>query len=328
MANTSFDVVQKLNVATFWINQIYPLLQIIFGTFGNIFNIIIFTRRSLRNNPCSLYFIFGSINNCFAVDIALFARYLASTWNWDPSATNNVLCKLRNFFTYVSLTLSLWFTVLASIDRYLSCSKNARLRQMSNLTAARKNIIITTILICLFYSHILIYFKTGPSGTEISCIFSPYEYVIFLSFFGPIISCILPILLMSTFGILMILNVRNTHNRVGIHLNSTRYSRLRSHDRQLTIMLLFQVLITTLISVPYFVLAIYNAIAIVIFRNKLSVSQLAIYNFGYNLFRLLYYTNPVIAFYIYTISGTKFRVEMKLCIQNGFKCILKAIGQI
>ena len=133
---------------------------------------------------------------------------------------------------------------------------------------------------------------------------------------------------MSIFSILMVLDVPSTHNRVCIHLNSRRYARLRSHDRQLTIMLLFQVLITTFISVPYFVLAIYNAIAIIIFQHKLSVSPLTIYNFGYDLFRLLYYTNPVIAFYIYTMISTKFRVEMKLCIQNGFKSVLKATGQI
>ena len=175
MTNTGFDLVQKLNVATSWINQIYLLLRIAFGTFGNMFNTIIFTRRSLRNNPCLLYFIFSSINNCFVVDIALFTRYFASSWNWDPMATNNVLCKLRNFSTYSSLTLSLWFIVPDSIDRYLSSSKNVRLCQMSSLEAARKNVIITTIVICLFYSHILIYFKTGLNGTKINCIIFPYE---------------------------------------------------------------------------------------------------------------------------------------------------------
>ncbi|CAF3952156.1 unnamed protein product [Rotaria sordida] len=91
-------------------------------------------------------------------------------------------------------------------------------------------------------------------------------------------------------------------------------------------MLLFQVLITTLISTPYFALAIYNAIAVVMFRNKLSPSALAIYNFAQDLSRLLHYTNPVITFYIYTLTGPKFRVEMKRCIQHGLKSVLTAIG--
>ncbi|CAF1228057.1 unnamed protein product [Rotaria sordida] len=177
MSNTTSDLVQKLNIATYWIDQIYPLLQIAFGTFGNVFNIIIFSRRALRSNPCSLYFLVGSIDNCVVIGIGICSRYLASSWYWDPSATNIVL-----------------------------------------------------------------------------------------------------------------------------------------------------LLITTLISTPYFALAIYNAIAVVMFRNKLSPSALAIYNFAQDLSRLLHYTNPVITFYIYTLTGPKFRVEMKRCIQHGLKSVLTAIG--
>ncbi|CAF3005930.1 unnamed protein product [Rotaria sp. Silwood2] len=124
----------------------------------------------------------------------------------------------------------------------------------------------------------------------------------------------------------MILNVRSIHNQVGQHVNNARNERLHLNDRQLTIMLLFQVLITTLISTPYFSLAIYNAIAIVMFRYKLSPSVLAIYNFAQDLSRLLHYTNPVITFYIYTLTGPKFRLEMKRCIQHGLKSILTAIN--
>lgn len=325
MSNTTVDLVVKLNTVTIWINQIYPIVQFVFGTFGNLFNIIIFTRRSLRSNPCSLYFLVGSINNCYLISMPLITRYLGSAWNIDPSTTNNIWCKLRNFLIYPPLTLALWFTVLASIDRFLSSSYNVRLRQMSNMSSARKSIIITTILVFLSYVHILIYFRTVGNGRAMNCIIMPYEYIIFLSFFAPIISCILPIVLMIIFGILMIINVRNVHNRLVPHSNNERIECLRSNDRQLIVMLLFQVLVTTLLSIPYFALAIYNAIVVVILQYKLSTSGEAIYNFAYNLFRLLYYTNPIVTFYLYTLTGPKFRSEMKRCIKYGLKSVLLAM---
>ncbi|CAF1682040.1 unnamed protein product [Adineta ricciae] len=133
---------EKLELATYWINQIYPVLQIFFGTFGNLLNIIIFTRRDLHQNPCSLYFLIGSINNCIVIDFGLLTRYLASTWNWDPSLTSNVYCKIRNLLVYAPLTLSLWFIVLASVDRYLLSSPIVRFRRLSNLSMARKLILI------------------------------------------------------------------------------------------------------------------------------------------------------------------------------------------
>ncbi|CAF5001169.1 unnamed protein product, partial [Rotaria sp. Silwood1] len=47
----SDDIIQRLPVISLQLNRIVPIFQIILGTFGNILNILIFTRRTLRNNP-------------------------------------------------------------------------------------------------------------------------------------------------------------------------------------------------------------------------------------------------------------------------------------
>jgi hypothetical protein len=200
---------------------------------------------------------------------------------------------------------------------------------MSSLPIARKNIVFTTIIIALIWVHVLVYFKIGPSGPgTINCISSPYEYIVFLSFFAPIVCYILPIAFMSIFGILMIRNVRSVRNRIVVQGNNVQNERMRSNDRQLVIMLLFQVLITTLISTPYFALNIYNAIVTIILQQKLSTSGVAIYNFILNVSRLSYYTNPVVSFYIYTLTGTKFRSEIKRCTLHGLKSVLGPLGLI
>ncbi|CAF1473387.1 unnamed protein product [Rotaria sordida] len=51
----------------------------------------------------------GLINNLFVLYVALITRYLSTSWGIDPSITNNILCKLRTFLTYTSLSLVLWF---------------------------------------------------------------------------------------------------------------------------------------------------------------------------------------------------------------------------
>jgi hypothetical protein len=38
--------------------------------------------------------------------------------------------------------------------------------------------------------------------------------------------------------------------------------------------------------------------------------------------------NPVVGFYIYTLTGTKFRHEVKRCTQYGLKSVLTATGLI
>ncbi len=322
MLNGTTNVVTNLQIATFWINRIIPPLQIVFGTFGNSFNIIVFTRRALRTNPCSLYFLVGSINNIFVLYVALLSRYLAASWNFDPSARNNILCKLRFIFVYSSISLTLWITVLASIDRFLSSSDNLRLRRLSSIPIARKMLVFTIIFIFLIHSHILILFKSGMDGNVIMCTVFSYEYFIFMDFFLVIVACFLPIILTVFFGILMIVNVRNSRNRVVPQVENAYHERMHSNDRQLITMLLFQVLITILFTAPFTLLTTYSLITIVILKNKFSTLEQAIFSFVSNLFLIFYYTTPVVGFYIYTLTGSRFRAEMKRCIQYALQSVL------
>jgi hypothetical protein len=329
MSNSTDDLVTNLNNGTLWINRIVPIVQLVFGTFGNIFNIIIFTRRILRNNPCSMYFLAASISNCFELCLVVLPPYLINNWHWaDPATTNVVWCAIRAFLLYPSTCCVLWFIVLSSFDRFLCSSHNARVRQLSSVRIARKIIVLTIILFFLLYVHVLVFFRVLPSGSTTVCSVSPPAYIIFFNISLLIFSCVLPIILMSIFAILTVQNVRKLHNRVASQANDARNERLRSSDRQLVRMLLFQVLITTLISTPYSAVYAYGTLAISLLKTPLSTSERAIYNFASNLTRSVYLFNSVLGFYIYTLTGPKFRTEMKRCSRQGLKLVLTTTGLI
>jgi hypothetical protein len=179
----------------------------------------------------------------------------------------------------------------------------------------------------LIHVHVLIF---GTSGTPSSpsCGFNSNTYNIFFNFFFLIIASILPLVFMCVFGILIIRNVRSVHNRVVPQNNDARTERLRSNDRQLFKMLLFQLLITALLTTPYATANVYNVISTTILNYKRSTVQQAIFNFVNSLTRLLSYSNAIVGFYIYTLSGPKFRSELKECIQYALKSTLTTIGLI
>lgn len=326
MSISTADLIASLNSAIFWINRLSPIISIAFGTFGNLFNIIIFTRRSLRTNPCSIYFLAGSVANCFVMYVALLTRYLASSWSIDPSATNMIWCKIRYFLIYPPLSLVLWFIVLASIDRFLTSAHNIRRRQLSTVPKARKIILLTTVLMFSINIHVLVFARAELIGGIATCTILPNEYLVFFNIFVPIVSCILPLIVMGIFGILTIRNVRRIRNRVVAQDTNAQNARLRSNDRQLVVMLLVQVFVTTLVVAPWASINMFSAIGITLLNYKFSVSGQAVYNFAFNLFRMLYYINPVVGFYIYTLSGHRFRVEMKRCILCALRFVLKATG--
>jgi len=131
---------------------------------------------------------------------------------------------------------------------------------------------------------------------------------------------------MSIFGVLVIRNVHKMHNRVVPQAADARNERMRSNDRQLMRMLLFQVLITTVISVPYCAVTMYSTFAITLLKTPLSTLGRAIFSFISNVFSKLYYTNAVTGFYIYTLAGPKFRGEFKRCNQYALKIVLTTTG--
>ncbi|CAF0799418.1 unnamed protein product [Rotaria sp. Silwood1] len=320
----SDDIIQRLPVISLQLNRIVPIFQIILGTFGNILNILIFTRRTLRNNPCSLYFLASSINNIFVLYVATLTRLLSSGWKIDPTNYNLTLCKLRIFFVYSSLALIQWFMVLASIDRYLSSCQNARYRQMSSISIARKVIGLTILIIALAHFHTFIWWSVDYIGSKTYCNIFIYDYEIAFQVFFLILTCALPPFLMALFGTLTILNVRKLRTQVTPLNNDVRNERLRSKDRQLIIMLLIQILVTILCTLPFSVVNITS----MIFQYLVTLSDYgdAINTFYSNIGRLVNYFNPVVGFYIYTLSSQTFRSELKCMIMEAMKFILTTLG--
>jgi len=113
---------------------------------------------------------------------------------------------------------------------------------------------------------------------------------------------------MTIFGLLMINNIRQSRNRINSQQSN---QRLKSNDRQMILMLAIQILVTTVFSVPYSVVNLYVVITLNIFEHSFSELASVIITFTMNLSRILYFSNPIIGFYIYTLTSKKFRFELK-----------------
>ncbi|CAF1402980.1 unnamed protein product [Rotaria sp. Silwood1] len=93
------------------------------------------------------------------------------------------------------------------------------------------------------------------------------------------------------------MNIRKLRTQITPQNNDARNERLRSKDRQLIIMLLIQVLITILCTLPFSVVNITS----MIFQYLITLFDYgdALNTFYNNIGRLINYFNPVVGFYIY-----------------------------
>ncbi|CAF1032207.1 unnamed protein product [Adineta steineri] len=314
------DFITSINNVSAQINRYLSIFIFLFGTVGNILNILVLSQRSFCLNSCATLFLSSSIANFIAIITGLTSRML-SGWAADLTNTNRTLCKLRAFVLNVARPMAFWLILLAGIDRWLLSSPNIRYRQMSSLKNAQRSIIIALILSILLFSHIIYCYEpnliNAPLkcyGVTIACRLATDLSLMFIVIF-------FPLLFMLVFGFMTIKNIRHSRDRTrpgDISMISMKWptSTNRIHKQQrnkiddhLLIMLFVQVLLLFIFALPLGVQKLYSTIT----TNRVSSqAQVAIDNFVYNFALLLNFVANGMPFYIYTlVGGNIFRKELQ-----------------
>ena len=240
------STIDSLKLASQQTSIYLGLLILIPGMIGAILNVIVFTSlNTFRQTICAFYLTFASIIGMGEMMILLFLRILSDGFSINPR-TIPWFCKIHYFIG--NWCLSVWLTIvcLATIDQFLSMSKY---RHFSTKRLAYRFIFITCIFWLVHGIPMLIYWDVTPSG--VCTIVNPTYVVYFSRFAFPVLYGCLPIALMITFSLLAYHRARTLSSQ---QLNIVR----RSHDRQLTAMILVYVTYTVIVMIPFTTFYIYS----------------------------------------------------------------------
>jgi hypothetical protein len=234
------------------------------GTVSCVLNLIVFSQRTLRRNPCSVYFIAYNMANFLYIYSSLLSLTLSIGYNIDLSAHILIICRLRLYITILFNCLSPFYLILAAIDRILVTSRNALTRQRSTRRLAYTCIILGTLFWALFHSHALIWTTITEIGPNIFlCYFEAGVYLTFIGYYS-IIEEILAFLLMLICGLWSIRNIRKIRRvRAAPDLSISRTTvegnahLTSSKDRQLILMLLMDIGVYTLFSFTFAIFLMY-----------------------------------------------------------------------
>ena len=117
---THFYIVKKMSTAsfTFGINTTQAITLAI-GLIGNLISIIIFSRKTFRNNSISTYCVALSINEFFS--LFRFANSIGNiVYNVTPADQSDVLCKVFSYMPSVYNGVQPCILVVFSIDKLLN----------------------------------------------------------------------------------------------------------------------------------------------------------------------------------------------------------------
>ncbi len=265
---SSDDSLTVLKSALLYLYQVGGPIIILIGTIGGLLNLIVFTKKYLRKNPCSIYFIAFNLANLMYIYSSFLVFTLNVGYQIDSSTQNLPICRLRSYIGFLCNALSPFYLILAGIDRILITSPNALTRQKSTLRLAYICLGGGTLFWILFHIHAFILSIITQIGPNIFlCYYEQGNYLAFISYYS-IIKEIVTLSLMIFCGLWSIKNIRSARRitaatdlsvpRIGgvtVNLQSTS-----SKDRQLMFMLLMDITIYGFFGLIYGIYLIYEQI--------------------------------------------------------------------
>jgi hypothetical protein len=280
-----------------------------FGTIGGVCNALVFSRKNLRQFPCSLYYLAHSIICLLLLYTTVLLRYLADVYLIDLISQSPNTCKMFLYSSTALRSLSALFILWSSIDRFLASSSSQKLRPLSQIKYAIYNIILTIMTIAILFIYIPIYFgNSSPSG--LTCNSNGHGALtlahnilnsFILAFFVP--------LMLILFNILTFKNIQRRRQLV----HTTNTAAQQNQNRHMIRLMVSQSLSYLILVAPGALFSVYT-----VFVPPQTSAQLL---FTYKLFFLFQYVHPSIIFYVNTLASRTYRVEAIKILNNVVKFV-------
>lgn len=321
--STSNTYVLTLTTTIRYLSLTINFISLIIGTFGSIFNLVIFTAPQLRRNACVFYLLCANIFQLVSILFIVPTRMALDSFGSRLENESLIFCKIRYYLVLTLPELATYYLLLSTLDRYLATCESVRYRALSQLKIAHR--LSALLLIVAFISNIYIpVFYTIYNGT---CQVSTNEkYVLFVAAYTAIVVIIAPYILMFIFCVLTYVNMKrskrriepgtNSHHQVSnVHTHSTATShRFETH---IIMIIVLQVLVSAILLSLRIGAYIYSALTM---SKVKTIEERVAEGFALQLGVSLYYLNFAISFYVSTLTSKYFRDILHKRIVDYLRC--------
>jgi hypothetical protein len=223
------------------------ITTLVFGIIGDLLTLIVFlSLETFRQSSCAFYLTIMSFVNIGQLFFGLFSRILIAGFTIDWTISSIAYCKFRLTCLQLCASTSYACLCLATIDQYFATCTRVRWQQWSNIKLAHRLIILYIIVLIIFlipYPIFLDHVKLA-SGI-ISCNMNNVIMLQYRNYFMTLfILGYIPDLITVVFGILAHRNVQQIAYRTVPLVR-------RELDKQLTTMVLVQVVINVFTNIPF-----------------------------------------------------------------------------
>ena len=279
-----------------------------FGLIGNTLSFLVMIRPNNRQVSTCIYMAAISINDNLML---LFVLH-----DWLVSAMNihkwhEFECKIHVYNVVFSLQNATYQVLGMTVDKYVAIKWPHRAATYSSPRRA-KIIILTIFILVLIYNMPHFFITTLIEGScygySVKSIFTKVY-----SWFNIVLYAIIPFIFLIHMNYVIVKTVRNSRKmfrtNVGTMEIDAREKTMKSAENQLTTMLLLVTTLFLILVLTTYIRFIYAAFVTPDTPSKFATSLL-IFEISYK----LYVTNSGINFFLYCVSGKRFRNDLKALI--------------
>ena len=299
-------------IAYYWFPVLIPL-----GLVGNTLSFLVMIKSNNRKVSTCFYMAAISINDslllCFGLHDWLVGALKVSQWReWE--------CKIAAYLDNLTLQCATYQVLAMTFDKYVAIKWPHR-SVMYSAPRRTKVIILTIIISVIIYNLPHLYTTAVVAGACYGYSVKSILTKVF-SWFTIVINAIIPFTLLIHMNYVIVKTVKNSRkmfrNSVASAGVEIREKTMKSAENQLTTMLLLVTTLFLILLLPTYIRFIYVAFVSPDTPSKFANSML-ISEISYK----LYVTNSGINFFLYCISGHKFRNDLKeivCCIRRSSSC--------
>jgi hypothetical protein len=297
-----------------------PIVLFAVGVPAAFFNAIIFIgTKTFRQSP-SAYYVVGQSLADVGVLLVVLLQSIPST----STSVSSISCKLLLFISQLAVSCAMSFLCLAAFDRWACTSKSARVRQLSSTRIARCLFALSFLIWSLINIPYLIFSDLVPP--TFACAFTNDLFAnIAFYFLAPILSVLLPLIVLIIFGILTYRNIcLLTHIHAQQH---PARARLSMWEQQMTKMMIVQTVLSVICTLPRCIFLIYS-IATIDESATRSLDRIFIELLIDQLTVFIMSLNFASSFYIFFLSSPRLRQTIKMYLKHLWNVTNNQVGPI
>ena len=300
----------------------YPFL-ILFGTFGNVMIILIHKRTALTSSM-SVFFLTLAASDLMLLYVTCFRSWMQITFEVNISVQHDALCKLDLFLLYVLGVLSAWTLVAMTAQRAVCVLFPHRANVLCTVGKSKVIVVSMVLFIAVIHTHLLYGIRVGKQDGRKACVFhkdyTPFFQEIW-SWVDLLMFSLLPWLCLAVSNSLLVWKLRLSLREAKLSLGSGQADRINDRKKKAKSISITLIAVSTaflLLTFPMSFYQIINFMFWIIYGTLRTFRSLRVFYYIHQISLPLWYANSCINFYVYCLTGSKFRREAKQILRCMF----------